>query len=268
MKILLCYGGSIYAEKTLGVGAQIARGLKSEVTLLTVEDPYGEAKVDEAQKRGAEILRGYGIVPIQKVRRGDPSQEILRESEEGYDLVTIGSHGTRGIKEFFLGATAIQVVENLRVSTLVVRDKERISKILIGIRSRRSPERNEVITTTKDIARATGSSVTLLHVVPFPVMYDIHIAKERITLSEQYPVLTEHLRRLEGFLINGGVAADAKLREGFPEEEILEETIEGNYDLIAVGASNLRGVSGILFGNFSYTIVKHAKTSVLVVKPR
>lgn len=55
------------------------------------------------------------------VRLGDPADRILQETEEqGYDLVIIGNHGSRSIREALIGSTSRRVLASCKVPVLIV----------------------------------------------------------------------------------------------------------------------------------------------------
>lgn len=265
-KILVGTGGSVFVERAVRLTGNIFRKSESDITLLCVNDPSESIDVDKSINIAKDILKEFGIQPSAKVRKGHPAKEILSESVEGYDLVVMGSHGTKGILEFFLGDTAVQVIENLKVSTMIVRGKGEINNILMPVRL--GKEKDELLSVTGEIARAINSKVTILYVIPLPAMYGIHL-KENIELLEKHPSEAAHIRRVAAEMEEEyGIKSEIRLREGVPEEEILEEAEEGNHDMIVVGSSSWRGISGLILGNLSYTIVKHSKQSVVVVMPR
>lgn len=59
----------------------------------------------------------YDIV----VRLGAPADRIVQEAEaNGYDLIIIGNHGSRSVREALIGSTSRRVIANCRVPVLVV----------------------------------------------------------------------------------------------------------------------------------------------------
>lgn len=263
LQLLVCSGGSEFADAALQMTGELARGLAASVTVLTVRDPRHAVNTAQIQDRSKKIL-SQSHVPIHfKTRTGHPATEILNESAQGYHLVALGSHGARGITEFFLGDTTVQVVEHHRISTLVVRRPGAIRRILVCVRLGR--ENPELIQAAGEFAKAFKCPVTLLYVVPIPGMYGFHV-RSPLELAERRPGEGAHLKRIaEQLNRDYGVSSELRIREGVPEEEILRESQDTETDLIVVGASSWRGLSGVLLGNFSYTIAKHAQTSVLIV---
>ena len=54
------------------------------------------------------------------VETGDPVEKITEKSSEGYDLVVMGNHGRRGLKEALMGSTAWRVLHHCNVPVMVV----------------------------------------------------------------------------------------------------------------------------------------------------
>jgi nucleotide-binding universal stress UspA family protein len=79
--------------------------------------------------------------------------------------------------------------------------------------------------------------------------------------------LAQHLRRSAKILARHQVTATLKQRHGVAADEILREALEGNYDLVVIGASGTAGrLREWLLGNVTRQVVEHALCSVLVVK--
>jgi len=63
------------------------------------------------------------IKVITEVRKGFPSEEILREAaDRGVDLIVIASHGKTGLKKYFLGSVADKVIKEAKCPVLLVRN--------------------------------------------------------------------------------------------------------------------------------------------------
>jgi nucleotide-binding universal stress UspA family protein len=63
----------------------------------------------------------YNVTCDSKIREGSIFKEIQAEAEENdYQLVVIGTHGVRGLKQKLLGADILKVITKIPVPTLVV----------------------------------------------------------------------------------------------------------------------------------------------------
>lgn len=102
-----------------------------------------------------------------------------------------------------------------------------------------------------ELARALEAQVTLLAVISG----EEHLSRGRTILDEA--------RRLLGDLKE---PAQAELLIGHADEEIIRYASEHPADLIVIGAFGDRGATRFLIGSTAYRIIKHAPTSVLLVK--
>ncbi|MDD1772199.1 MAG: universal stress protein [Methanomassiliicoccales archaeon] len=64
-----------------------------------------------------------------------------------------------------------------------------------------------------------------------------------------------------------GLRTEVLVREGAVTGEILRASEEDGIDMIVMGSSNPRGLSGLYLGNVAEAVTKRAKVSVYIVKP-
>lgn len=262
----MCTDGSKKAEDALRLGYSIARGLGSEVTVLGVVESRGAVEdVEQALERAKELLKDVKLET--KIARGYADEEIVRESEEGYNLIILGYVGKRRLTRFLLGPTVTKVVKYARISVLIVRGgRESVSKILVCTGGGERGE--EDIKFGGRIAKATGAEIEILHCVDQIPMVDIREGEKRVlsTSLEEESREAKHLKKGLEILQELGVKGDAKLRYGLAEDEIFAEAREGDYDLMVVGAHATIGLSKYLMGDVTSRIIDHAKIPVLVVR--
>ncbi len=141
-RLLICSGGAEVAEDVVETGAWIAQAMGARATLLHVVTPVpsmytglGELNESLSQllqtdtpvarhlRRGAQILKEYGVPAELRLRYGVVADEIIREArEENHDLVLLGaSKGRAQLKRLMLGEVTEQVVQRSPRSVLVVR---------------------------------------------------------------------------------------------------------------------------------------------------
>lgn len=104
------------------------------------------------------------------------------------------------------------------------------------------------------LARAGGGTVTVFRVVSPSDDVDGQAESEKLAASAQRVIGREP--PLEGRVAVSSSVADA----------ILEETQQGGYDLLIVGASDQSTVTGLLFGTVPEAIVERTPCPVLVVR--
>ncbi|MEQ9367157.1 MAG: universal stress protein [Leptospirales bacterium] len=116
------------------------------------------------------------------------------------------------------------------------------------------------------LAKAAGATVTVLEVVeefgPLPGYYEAAPpGRERVKwISEQ------RFEKIHTVLEGSGVKWDREVREGYPADQIVEVSKEGDYDLIVIGSRGLSVLGRFLLGSVSDRVVHHAECSVTVVR--
>jgi nucleotide-binding universal stress UspA family protein len=140
--ILICTGGQAISEPAIEAGAQLAKVLNADVSLLHVAGaiPSMYTGLDEIEetlpellssgtplaqhlRRSAAILDKY-VVPSQlKLRHGVVNDEILRELSLGdYDLIITGSpESSRGLKRLLMGDVVETIIENSALPVLIIK---------------------------------------------------------------------------------------------------------------------------------------------------
>jgi nucleotide-binding universal stress UspA family protein len=132
-KILYATDFSDTAHRAFDYVERIVEDGCKKVTLLHVQDKtkidtHLKDKLDEFNKIDTERLemlkerlvkKGASNVEI-KIPYGNPTQEILNESKNGYTLIIMGSQGRGFIKELFLGSVSHNVARSADMSVLLV----------------------------------------------------------------------------------------------------------------------------------------------------
>lgn len=137
-KILVSYDDSDLSKKALQKAVDIARLDEHTVldVLHVVTVPTNQFIVGEVYRELMESTQRYGEEIVGKtrdlldslsnpthtfVREGQPVRTILKfASENGYDLIVIGSRGLSGVKEF-LGSVSHGVVQRSGIPVLIVK---------------------------------------------------------------------------------------------------------------------------------------------------
>lgn len=139
-KILVPLDGSELAARMLPQVIELARCMKSQVTLLHVchlastpgpdmVPPAIATEADERERKwcaaflgeAAKELQGQGIDVHTECVEGVPAREIIAYAENnGVDLIAMATHG-RGEVAWILGSTAEKVVTHATVPTLLFR---------------------------------------------------------------------------------------------------------------------------------------------------
>jgi len=131
------------------------------------------------------------------------------------------------------------------------------------------------------IARKFQGKITLLHVYSVSVQ-PIMMPEPTALGSPSVPILTgaevsrlvEVAREVGNRILSDGeekakakqVEVEKMLVEGHVVQEIVKAAIEGNFDLIVVGARGISHIKEILLGSVTDGVIHHARCPVLVIK--
>ncbi|MDO8958113.1 MAG: TSUP family transporter [Rhodocyclaceae bacterium] len=253
------------------MGAQIAHGMGGQTVLLVCE----EAGVCESHiQEGKQILEQAGITPTLKFVQGTPHKEILAGSADAHILV-MGSRPLDPARpNFYLGDNTTKVVRSMTTSTLVVRGRDQVRKILLCLDV---PHSQATVAMAREVALATGATLEMLYVAALPTLFTAYTAEMppgldhsavKDFLSEYYEKELKILAGIKDELSAAGVReVSVRLREGIVEEEILRESVEGDFDLIVLKEGFLKTPFGLFLGRLSSSVAAHSpQASVLIVK--
>jgi len=87
----------------------------------TVDARRGQ--LEQVAQRACEDLATVGLQATSELREGDAAEELLHAaSEDGADLIVVGSRGLSALTRLALGSVARKVLLHTRASVLVVRE--------------------------------------------------------------------------------------------------------------------------------------------------
>ncbi len=149
MKVLVCLDGSGKSKKTLEKAFEIAKGCSvNEVSVIHVFDsrqdlsslprdgtPVNQEDMEKFRnliaqhKKEREKMLSDALEPFARenikaqaiLKEGHPSHTINKvASEEGFDMIILGSRGMSGLKKVFLGSVSNAVLQEATNCTVVV----------------------------------------------------------------------------------------------------------------------------------------------------
>lgn len=270
MKTLICIRQLPYSEPTVRFGGLIAGLESSPATVLTVIDEDAdptEAKAD--LDRAISILNREEVDKI--IRKGDVLSEILSEARESdYEVIVVGTQEVDRLLDAFFGTVTRRVAGKAQSSVLVVRGDRpvKLDKILIAIGGQKMNQ--AVVKVGARIAKAAQAKVNVLYVTsPVPTMYtglnEIEETLEEL-LHTNTPI-ARYLRWSAQYLADQGLEAKLEIAQGVDSDEIMREALQGDYDLLIIGASAARGIFGRIFTEqVTPHVVERSPCSVLVVR--
>ncbi len=191
---------------------------------------------------------------------------------QAVDLIVIGTHGVTGVRHFFLGSVAEEVVHRACCHVLIVHERDDaeplpsdVRRVLVPVDF--SPSSPDLLRQARHLAAAYNAEIDLLHVVESPSFLAPFAGLA--TLHDLVPDLHEQAQaRLERLLEEAGgpdVPARAHLTEGRPAAAILDFARQHGADLIVIATRGLSGVKHFFLGSVTERVVRAAPCPVLSV---
>jgi nucleotide-binding universal stress UspA family protein len=117
-RLLFPYDGSPSAETALRFYVSMLHGIAGELVILSVTEQIEDNFPFDAE---FSYLGTHGIAYRFVVETGRPIEVIPQvAAREGADLILVGAHGRRKLREYLLGSTASHLIRRSDVAVLVV----------------------------------------------------------------------------------------------------------------------------------------------------
>ena len=275
MKILVPTDFSEYAEYGLNVAIKLAEVLNAEIFLLNLlEPPQGttftvtgdvtknndseeDRYVAELYRVNSAKLKGIadrqGNIQITPVVRVENLQEGVKNFMDGHrvDLVVMGTSGESTFTEYFIGNHTEQVIRISHVPVLTVKRDHPTLMI-----------RNIALATDLDDASTIG--ITQLSRLALAFNAKIHVVH---VLKNDKRSQAKVLSQLEEFAKKHGLVNYSinVINDDEETDGIRDYARKSGADIIAVMTHARTGLSNILMGSVSETLVREADVPVLTV---
>jgi nucleotide-binding universal stress UspA family protein len=280
-KVLLATDGSGDAELAATTAVSLAKSTGSELHVVHVWRPVPSVHFDalirqEMGREAQEILdaqakkvEGLGAtVKEVHLREGDESEEIITLAAKiGAGLAAVGSRGRGRIRRLLMGSVSDGVVRHAHCPVVVARWKPVAFPAKILLATDGSEEATLATQTATDLGERTGSELHVVHVGEIPPTHypdrhgyrDLYEEDER----EARQLLEAQIEKMQAA---GTTVAQAHLRIGRADEEVVVLAEELGVDLIAMGSRGLGEVRRALMGSVSDSVVRHAHCPVLIAR--
>lgn len=199
------------------------------------------------------MVSGIDVEPV--IVEGEPAPEIAKAVRDyDIDLVTVVTHGRRGIARAMFGSTAEEIIAEAPCPVLTIRPPQRdfvehrdgatdvrLNRILLATNFR--PSSNAATNIARELMEASGAEGHVIYVigdyfqqisVMFPEGGSTALSRMREEVKE----------RMEAFARERGQNIKAHVAEGRPYAEIVELAAAIDADLIVIGTT----VHASLFG--------------------
>ena len=272
--ILVPIDFSKYSENALKVAADIAKKQDCEIlalhmleiadTLLTKAEGNTQREllffIQLAEKRfdellNKEYLKGVRVTPIVKhFKIFNEVNDVV--DEHNADLIIMGSHGSSGIKELFVGSNTEKVVRSSNIPVLVV--KEEVTGPLfdkIVFASNFELENINALKNVQQFASNFNSNLQLVYInTPgdnFKNSQEINNQLQSFLSKTESPVDLSNVKVYNDYSIEKG---------------ILNASEELDATLIAIPTHGRKGLAHFFNGSISEDIANHSNLSVLTFK--
>lgn len=215
------------------------------------------------------------VQAVRAVRVGSPSEVIKKyATEQGVDLVVLGTRGNHGLSRLIMGSVAEKTVRLATCPVLTTHCSPgqgesdspiNIQRILVATDF--SPAANRARDLALSLATKFGAELRLLNVVakssPLPDPEGRWIQPEYdipVSIEEASRKLAENVAVIEA---NSLRPIKQEVMMGYPIEVIERYATDHKVDLIVLGTQGHRGLSHLLLGSVAEKIVRLASCPVL-----
>ncbi len=269
LRMAVATDGSTFGQRAVSLACELRQQLSADLTVLvTTSGRDGSAKAQEIMQETSALLCDDGAPPPTVPLVGFADEVLLNWLESNpLDLLVIGAFADRGSGGAqSVGPTAHRLVQDAPVSVLLNKGhRKTFQRILVCA----SVEDDLVVTVGAQLAEVMSAHLNLLHVVPpsaAPYLADAGGPIDVEAVFAQGTRLSNVLHDWEAKLgAHGYDRTSMILLAGSAPEVILQQTRDGEYDLIIVGSESS---PGHFPGSIANTVVRFADQSVMVVRVR
>ena len=274
-KILIPVDFSPKSEEALKVAAKIARKINGEIFVLHLLDiPSGEIDVIEGnqvpkgpmammlferthEKFDEFLDKDYlNHIPVyEKVMTDAPVEGISEFAKENnIDFIVMGSHGTSGLEEFFVGSNTEKVVRTSKIPVLVIKKPANDFKV------------EKVVVAGKFL----GKNMTEFNkIMKFLKIFNPEVYLLRVNTISNFKSTKELEEVFDNFLKKVPEYSDLKpvIYDDYTVQEGIFNFAEKiNADMIALATRGRQGIMHFLSDSIAESVVNAAKRNILTIK--
>ena len=210
------------------------------------------AKLDEMRK---ELMDGGIKVVNTQYSEGSVASNINDFAvEEKMDVVIMGTHGSGGLTEFFIGSNAFKVVNMVDKPVLTINDKRKFTpykNIVVPLDD--SKYSRAKFPYVAELAAILGTEIQIL----YPVFSDSKIKQD----------ISNYLQQVSVFLESKGIKHISKPADGNFAHEIIKFAEYTKADLIIMMSETEMTIGKMLLGSSAQELVNHSKVPVITLHP-
>jgi len=196
---------------------------------------------------------------ITKVRKGRVYQELANYVKQNdCCLLIVGTHGTSGFEEFWIGTDAFRIVSSIASPVITVKHNYEIKrgyrKILLPVYN--TAQTLQKVAFTADLARTTGADINIL-------------ALNSSGLKSMNRIVDANVAKVEKHLEEKGVnyIVDSINSKNIGAD-IIEHVRQVDADLIAIMTDTQDQASSIMLGPVAQQLINNSPVPVLSIHPK
>ncbi len=250
----------------------IANIAKSDIILLWVNRPEYNKEVflfepDKLQlvvkEKFQELIDKYQPTldgkMTYKIREGKVYKEVVSEAEESKaDLIIIGTHGSSGFEEFWIGSNANKVVSFTKLPIITIRGgidiRRPLNRIVMPIDS--TLETRQKVPFTAKLAKMHDAEIFVVSV------YTTKVRAVRIRVDSYTDQVKEYLDEMEVKHTVDTLDADNLTTAS------IEYAKKINANLISIMTEQERTTTNLWLGSYAQQMVNHSPFPVLSIHPK
>ena len=297
MKVLCAVDGSEFSQWAVEAIGVLERSALASVTLLHVLDsrhlkPAGaphvatyrgvKAAMDKSGETVLHRANAYLETALsQSARRprtevrtlllhGDPAPTIVqRASQDGSELIVLGTRGRSDIKGFLLGSVARKIASLAACPVLIVKQPmNRLRRVLLAVDD--SKHSRKAAKFLRGGLLPEETEVTVFSSVPSPFT---DLAAEYLSEPKRKTLMRPLIEQAERLVVDirqdflkEGYAVVTDVQQNHIVDHIISRAEAGLTDLLVVGARGLSGLERLQLGSVSDSLLRHAPCSILIVR--
>lgn len=225
----------------------------------------------EVRERVASLTgRAASEVDV-RVLAGIPHEAVTREAERlGASLIVVGSGPPPGVVASLRGTVAERTVRYAHAPVLVARSRRLTGVVLVATDF--SDAHLPALEAAAAETRRIQGKLTATHCIDVDQLEWINgsftATRGWVDLSERslHALRADAEARLVVALATVGIEGSAVVLAGDPASAIVAAATERNAEIIVVGTAGRKGLKRMTLGSVAEAVVRHADTSVLVVR--
>ncbi|MBQ0016244.1 MAG: universal stress protein [Bacteroidales bacterium] len=252
----------------LEMATVIANQLKTNISIMWVQQPRGildsrpdETLMDKARVKLQEICDQYQpLLNVGRIRwdvaHGKVAQTLANKARhENAPLIVIGTNGASGFEKYWMGSTAVRIVQESPCPTLTVREgfdfHKKLERVVVPLRC--NDNSRQKIAPAASMAKIFGAEAHILGLIDNP---------------NDAAVLRTYIKQACQYMINHEVKYTSTVKKYSNYCDTVMRYVESvDADMVVINTEQDRIISQLFLGTNAQQIVHNSQIPVLCIHP-